>query len=109
VVKGLVELLPKPSECICVVQQKPATSPRLKGQLIEPTDWTAEAIALAVSDTIEARPALDVEEVLVVGHDIYTGDLAVDCCVRLQARMGRTLVKSAVVSHMDWVATPPKP
>lgn len=101
-VKGLVELLPKPSECICVVQQKPATAPRLKGQLIEPIDWTADAIALAVSEAIEARPALDVEEVLVVGHDIYTGDLAVDCCVRLQARMGRTLVKSAVVSHMDY-------
>lgn len=99
---GIANILPKPSECICVVEEKPSVDHCSNVRLIKPPTWNAESVAVVVAAAIEHLPARDVEEILVLGHDLHTGKMAVECAKQLRVRMGRTPVKSAVVSHMDY-------
>jgi radical SAM superfamily enzyme YgiQ (UPF0313 family) len=99
---GIAQILPKPSECICVVEEQPSVEPDSNVKLIKPHKWNAESVAGIVSSAIEHRPTRDVEEILILGHDLHTGKMAVDCAKQLQLKMGRTPVRSAVVSHMDY-------
>lgn len=99
---GISTILPKPSECICVVEEKQAEATS-NVNLITPTKWTDESVTDVVFDAIQKRPKRDVEEVLVLGHDVHTGMLAVSCAKQLQVRMERSIrVRSAVVSHMHY-------
>ncbi|ROR18403.1 radical SAM superfamily enzyme YgiQ (UPF0313 family) [Comamonas sp. BIGb0124] len=99
---GIAKIIPKPSECICVVEEKPSVEPDSNVRLIKPPKWDTESVASVVSAAIEQRPTRDVEEILILGHDLHTGKMAIDCARQLQVGMGRTPVKSAVVSHMDY-------
>lgn len=57
----------------------------------------------AVLKEVLKTPLPDIEGLLVIGHDLKTGQLAIDCAKDLQIRLGRdTPVKSAVISHMDY-------
>ena len=99
---GIAKILPKPSECICVVKEMPEMEPELNVRLLKPLNWIAESVVDIVFSAIDKRPTRDVEEILILGHDLHTGEMAVDCAKQLRGRMQRTLVKSAVVSHMDY-------
>ncbi|TDG02174.1 radical SAM protein [Paraburkholderia guartelaensis] len=97
---GISKVLPKPSECICVVEKKPTAELPSNIALIAPPQWTDEAVASGIFEAIGQRR--DIEEMLIVGHDLYTGQMAVNSAMQLQVRMGRTPVRSAVISHMDY-------
>lgn len=99
---GIANILPKHSECICVVEELPLVEPGLNVRLIKPLTWNTDSVASSVFAAIEQRPTQDVEEILIVGHDLHTGKMAVDCAKQLQDRMVRTPVRSAVVGHMDY-------
>jgi len=101
--QGIANILPKPGQCICAVEKKSPTDLDSKVRLLEPPEWEAKAVADVVFDEIERRPSRDVEEVLVLGHDMHTGTMAVECARQLKRLMGRnTPVSSAVVSHMAY-------
>ncbi|WP_050791877.1 B12-binding domain-containing radical SAM protein [Burkholderia ubonensis] len=101
--QGIANILPQESQCICVVEKAPAEPPNSKITLLTPQFETKPVVDALISE-IEKRPAKNIEGLLVIGHDLKTGKLAVDCANELQLRLARdTSVKSAVVSHMDYM------
>lgn len=102
--QGFASILPKPGQCFCVVQELPATEPEAKVKLLQPEKWAVGSIADAIFQQIEAFPLRDIEEILVIGHDIHTGALAIDCAKQLKGRWPRgTRVRSVVISHMSYL------
>lgn len=102
--QGFASILPKPGQCFCVVQELPAIEPEAKVKLLKPEKWELAPIVDVVSQQVETLPLRDIEEVLVVGHDIHTGTLATDCAKQLKARWPRgARVRSAVISHMSYL------
>ncbi|PXX02325.1 radical SAM superfamily enzyme YgiQ (UPF0313 family) [Paraburkholderia tropica] len=101
--RGVANILPKGGRCICVVEEALTTSTPLKVEVISPRTFESEVVLDAILKEVEKTPAPDIEGLLVVGHDLKTGQLAIDCAKDLQIRLGRdTSVKSAVISHMDY-------
>lgn len=101
--QGIANILPQASQCICVVEEMPAKLPNSKITLLAPKLETKPVVDALIAE-IEKRPSRDIEGLLVIGHDLKTGELAVDCAKELQLRLRRdTSVKSAVVSHMDYI------
>lgn len=102
--QGFASILPKPGQCFCVVQDLQATEEETKVKLLKPAKWDLADITDVVFQQVETLPMRDIEEVLVIGHDIYTGSLAIDCAKQLKARWRRgTQVRSAVISHMSYL------
>lgn len=99
---GFAEILPKPSTCICILEEMPAYQAEAPVRLITASTWNAEAVSEAIFKAIDPQSTPAVEAVLVIGHDVHTGQIAVDCAKLLQRRIPLTPVKSAVVSHMDY-------
>lgn len=101
--QGIGNILPKSGQCIGVVEDMPSALPNSKVTLLA-SKLEPDPIADAVMAEIEKRSTRAIEGVLVIGHDIKTGDLAIECAKELQIRLGRDIaVKSAVVSHMDYL------
>ncbi|WP_374568579.1 radical SAM protein [Ideonella sp.] len=102
--QGFASVLPKPGQCFCVVQEFPAAEPEAKVKLLKPEKWELAPITDVVFQQVETLPLRDIEEVLIIGHDIHTGTLAIDCAKQLKARWPRgTKVRSAVISHMSYL------
>lgn len=100
---GAANILPKGGRCICVVEEPLKTAPPLKVEVISPSAFEADAVLDAVLKEVLKTPQPDIEGLLIIGHDLKTGQLAIDCAKDLQIRLGRdTSVKSAVISHMDY-------
>ncbi|HDR9241886.1 TPA: radical SAM protein [Burkholderia vietnamiensis] len=101
--QGIANILPPGSQCICVVEEAPVKSPPSKVSLLT-LEFEAKTVVDALISEINKRSSRDIEGVLVIGHDLKTGELAVCCARELQLWFGRgTPVKSAIVSHMDYM------
>ncbi|MDJ1160419.1 radical SAM protein [Burkholderia gladioli pv. gladioli] len=101
--RGTANILPKGGRCICVVEEALKTATPLKVEVISPRPFEADVVLEAVLKEVLKTPLPDIEGLLVIGHDLKTGQLAVDCAKDLQIRLGRDMsVKSAVISHMDY-------
>jgi len=101
--RGVANILPKGGRCICVVEETLKTTTPLKVEVIIPRAFETEVVLEAVLNEVLKTPLPDIEGLLVIGHDLKTGQLAIDCAKDLQIRLGRdTSVKSAVISHMDY-------
>ena len=101
--RGVANILPKGGQCICVIEEPVTDDPPSKIKILRPKSFDTQAVLKAVFDEIEKTPSADIEGLLVIGHDLKTGQLAIDCAKDLQLRLGRdTSVKSAVISHMDY-------
>lgn len=101
--QGIANILPQGSQCICVVEKAPGKQPNSKVTLLT-LEFETKPVVDALIVEIKKRPSRDVEGMLVIGHDLKTGELAVDCAKELQLWFGRnTPVKSAIISHMDYV------
>jgi hypothetical protein len=70
--QGFASILPKPGQCFCVVQDLQATEEETKVKLLKPAKWDMADITDVVFQQVETLPMRDIEEVLVIGHDIYT-------------------------------------
>jgi glycosyltransferase involved in cell wall biosynthesis/radical SAM superfamily enzyme YgiQ (UPF0313 family) len=100
---GAANILPKGGRCICIVEEALKTVAPLKVEVISPRTFEADVVLGAVLKEVLKTPLPDIEGLLVIGHDLKTGQLAIDCAKDLQIRLGRdTTVKSAVISHMDY-------
>lgn len=100
--QGIANILPKASQCICVVEEMPVKLPKAKITLLAPKFETKPVVDTLMVE-IDKHTSRHIEGLLVIGHDLKTGKLAVDCAMELQLRLGRdTPVKSAVISHMDY-------
>lgn len=101
--RGVANILPKGGRCICVVEEALKTDSPLKVEVISPKTFESDVVLEAVLKEVLKTPLPDIEGLLVIGHDLKTGQLAIDCAKDLQIRLGRdTSVKSAVISHMDY-------
>lgn len=101
--RGVANILPKGGRCICIVEEALKTAPPLKVEVISPANFAADVVLDAILKEVLKTPTPDIEGLLVIGHDLKTGQLAIDCAKDLQIRLGRdTSVKSAVISHMDY-------
>ncbi len=100
---GVANILPKGGRCICIVEEALKTAAPLKVEVISPSTFEVDVILGDVHKEVLKTPLPDIEGLLVIGHDLKTGQLAIDCAKDLQIRLGRdTSVKSAVISHMDY-------
>lgn len=101
--RGASNILPKGGRCICVIEEESKTAHPLKVEVINPSTFEADVVLEALLKEVLKTPLPDIEGLLVIGHDLKTGQLAIDCAKDLQIRLGRdTSVKSAVISHMDY-------
>lgn len=100
--QGIANILPKASQCICLVEEMPVKLPNSKITLLT-SELEPKLIIETLMTEINKYTSRHIEGLLVIGHDLKTGKLAVDCAMELQLRLGRdTPVKSAVISHMDY-------
>lgn len=101
--RGVANILPKGSRCICIVEEDLKTTAPLKVEVICTGSLATDVILETILNEVIKTPSFDIEGLLVIGHDLKTGQLAIDCAKDLQIRLGRdTSVKSAVISHMDY-------
>ncbi len=101
--RGVANIIPKGGRCICVVEEALKTATPLKVEVISPRTFEVDVVLETVLKEVLKTPLPDIEGILVIGHDLKTGQLAIDCAKDLQIRLGRdTSVKSAVISHMDY-------
>ena len=102
--QGVANILPKGSRCICVVEEALMTPAPMRVEIISPNSFEADVVLKAVLDEVLKTSQSDIEGLLVIGHDLKTGQLAIDCAKDLQIHLGRdTSVKSAVICHMDYI------
>lgn len=100
---GAAAILPKGGRCICVVKEASNTTTPLKVEVISPRTFETDVVLETLFKEIAKTPPPDIEGLLVIGHDLKTGQLAIDCAKDLQIRLGHAAsVKSAVISHMDY-------
>jgi radical SAM superfamily enzyme YgiQ (UPF0313 family)/glycosyltransferase involved in cell wall biosynthesis len=101
--RGIANIFPKGSRCICVVEESLKTATPVNIEIISPRTFEADAVLETIVKEVRKTPPPDIEGLLVIGHDLKTGQLAIDCAKDLQIQLGRdTSVKSAVISHMDY-------
>ncbi|NWB31019.1 B12-binding domain-containing radical SAM protein [Pseudomonas gingeri] len=99
--KGMAKILPKDSCCICYVAEMPAGPSLMDGVELRKYSGDADLIAddiLSQHFSSELLP----RGVLVVGHDVKTGQIAIDCVNTLKKKVRESEIISAVVSHMDY-------
>ncbi|NPT60419.1 radical SAM protein [Paraburkholderia elongata] len=103
--KGLTQALPKGSMTICFVNQMPADANADPVELVAHDTFSATVLAGDIVARCEALESGTLQGVLVVGHDVITGQAAIDCAHALRASLpDGTDVKSGVVGHMDYSA-----
>lgn len=101
--RGVANILPKGGRCICVVEEALKTETPLKIEVVIPRTFEVDVVLEAVFKEVQKTPLPDIEGLLVIGHDLKTGQLAINCAKDMQIRLGRdTSVKSVVISHMDY-------
>lgn len=94
--QGVANILPKGGRCICVVEEASKTATPLKVEVISPGTLEADVVLGAVLKEVQKTPPPDIEGLLVIGHDLKTGQLAIDCRGRRGSiwRAGRETVFS---------------
>ena len=105
--EGMAQPLPSGSRTICFVKQLPAGAVSLSGgvELFENKDLAVTELVRDIAARCKEFETDTLQGVLVVGHDIITGQVALDCATELQIQLsGITDVKSAVIGHMDYSA-----
>jgi radical SAM superfamily enzyme YgiQ (UPF0313 family)/glycosyltransferase involved in cell wall biosynthesis len=101
--EGIAEVLHTEGTCACFVEELPSEAVRSASNvnLFSYADGSRDIV-----DTIEGSLLSPTgegpKEILIVGHDIKTGQIAIDLA-RLLADKRKIRCRSAVVSHMDYV------
>ncbi|MDO1493830.1 radical SAM protein [Pseudomonas putida] len=100
--EGLIQALPKESQTYCFVNRLPEIGCEVGVTLIEQKEFTASEIADKIANYCTTSDLETLQGVLVVGHDVITGQTAVDCANQLRQHLSETDIKSAVIGHMDY-------
>jgi len=101
---GMADVLPRGSRCICYVNQlsENPTPPTGNVEVLVCPDDTS-ILVNDIKEVCEDTKLDSLHGLLIVGHDIKTGQKAVECSEALRAQVRIGPVASAVVSHMDYV------
>ncbi|KTB56203.1 B12-binding domain-containing radical SAM protein [Pseudomonas fluorescens] len=102
---GMAKVLPKGSRCLCFIEVLPsgdAIPPR--GIVLLPHDFKPDSIVDDIRQNLSDVSEGMVRGVLVLGHDVKTGDLAIQTAKLLKGGLAKVQVLSAVISHMDYAA-----
>lgn len=105
--EGLTQAMPRGSQTICFVNQLPATADSPPGaiELVKHETFSSPALAEDIIARCKMFESETLQGVLVVGHDIVTGQAAIDCANELRTQLDKGIdVKSAVIGHMDYSA-----
>ncbi|OCW18618.1 radical SAM protein [Pseudomonas aylmerensis] len=100
--EGLIQALPKGSQTYCFVNRLPEIGCEVGVTLIEHKEFKASDIAAEIASYCRIVDMEALQGVLVVGHDVITGQAAVDCANQLRQHLSETDIKSAVIGHMDY-------
>lgn len=104
---GMTQALPKGSKTICFVNQLPSDADDSAGavEVLEHRTFDATVLASDIATRCQELESETLQGVLVVGHDIITGETAIDCVEELRKLLNQEIdVKSAVIGHMDYSA-----
>lgn len=101
---GVADVLHSTGRCVCFVQQMPDSQVMVPEgvELRTFSGQDSEAVTDIVRTIEEQSLAATTTEVVVVGHDVKTGQLAIDTAKRLR-EITIAKVSSATVSHMDYI------
>ena len=99
--RGMAKILPADSPCICYVEKPPEALANLDGVQVRLHTGDANSLAREIEAMLFTE-AQSPQGVLIVGHDVKTGAIAIDCVTYLKQKHRNIDVLSAVVSHMDY-------
>lgn len=105
--EGIALALPIGSQTICFVNKLPSNAGVMPNsvELLEHAVFSPATIANDIVIRCNKLEAGTLQGVLVVGHDVVTGHLAVECASQLRSLLSpESDVKSAVIGHMDYSA-----
>lgn len=102
--KGMTRILPKEGGCICYVEELPNGSSEVDGVHLRQHLGNARDIADDIENFCFHSDGQHPRGLLVVGHDVKTGKIAIDCVAALKSKIRGTEFMSAVISHMDYAA-----
>lgn len=99
--EGTAEVLKGVGRCYCIVEQHTHTSDGGAVEVFAYEDRTSpERTAQQISDIIaNSGDVNDEVDVVIVGHDVHTGPLAIDCVRLLRDNLK---CRSAVIRHMHY-------
>jgi glycosyltransferase involved in cell wall biosynthesis/radical SAM superfamily enzyme YgiQ (UPF0313 family) len=101
---AMPSVLTKHSRTMCFVEDLP-TSGTVTPEGVEllPLEKDPENLAEQLWNVCQGLKPRSLHGVLVIGHDVITGALAIDCVTHLNVRLGNDVTAaSAVISHMDY-------
>ncbi len=100
---GMSRILPNGSRTICYVEQLPSTDVWEQGDVeLREYKATPDELVEEIVGICGGYEYGTLQGLLIVGHDVKTGQFAVDCAFDLNRRFSQHHVLSAVVSHMDY-------
>ncbi|MFV8594371.1 glycosyltransferase, partial [Ralstonia pseudosolanacearum] len=101
---AIAEVLHTQGKCVCFLEEEADSSidvpVSIELRKFNPDD--SDVVNFIKKTLIEDFSAQHAAEIIVLGHDVKTGRLAIDCSNALKAD-GLTKVQSVTISHMDYV------
>lgn len=101
---AIAEVLHTQGKCVCFLEQEAKIDLDVPGNIalrkFNPND--SDVVEFIKKTLIEEFAARHAAEIIILGHDVKTGRLAINCSAALKAD-GLTEVRSVTISHMDYV------